>query len=282
VHQCPSSCVYSEATCNDAQPGCHINVKYTVVDDLTGEGYHGIEITDKAYVDFTSDSTQQVDTKTFQKESFPLNFVCQQDALGGAILADGFLGLSTSKLSFVNQLYNAKKIQHRMFSLCFRDFDDYHPYGTSAGHVTFGHVDHNLLDSPLVWAANTAEEETLSSYAIHIRRIYMGMGGDTDPLKAFATGTMFVMPIDEKGDDAKAPSLHYANVNGTSGMVLIQTNQPTSMLDKSLESGFKESFFKLTGLRYEDPAFPLTEEQFERMPTIFIQIQVSPCDSCCA
>lgn len=268
LHQCPGECLFPESTCQDGGQGtgCHIVVQYSSSDDLSGAGYRGVEVTDYVY---SADTPAHLAAK----EAFPLHFICQEDAIGDAIQADGYLGMSNAPLSYINQLHAAKKIEHNMFSLCFQDYDSYQATapGSSAGHVTFGHVDRNLLDSQLVWAANKASTESLSSYAVHVRRVYLGVGGSPNYLQSAAMGTMTMVPIGTTTKNA------YAGMNGESGAVLIQTNQPVSYLHESIEKAFKKEFREITGMKYTVPAFKMTEEQFQHLPTVFIQMEVSGC-----
>lgn len=282
AHKCPSECLYKEATCQEDQDGCYVTVTYAADNDLAGAGYKGFEVTDYVFVDIDGDVNVDVasEVRDFhpditKQEGFPLHFICQEQALGGAELSDGYLGMSTAPLSFLNQLHDAGKINERMFSLCFQDYDDYQPAGASAGHVTFGHVDRDLLDSPLVWAANTGSAEKLSSYAVHIRRVYLGIGGGPDFLKSACMGTMSIMLVDGNSDDSKHDNLvDYRHMNGESGVVVIQTNQPTSYLHSSIEDAFKSAFYSITGMQYAMPAFAMTEKQFAKLPTVFIQLEV--------
>ena len=277
LHRCPSDCLYKESECHggdDAdQGGCHITVTVNSDDDLRAGGYKGIEVTDSAYIDIPSEILDS-HPDLAKKEAFPLHFVCQEQAIGSAALSEGYLGMSTSPLSFVNQLKDANKINQRMFSLCFRDYDNYQNAEASAGHVTFGHVDRDLLDSPLVWARNTGKPDMLSSYAVHIRRIYLGVGGSPNFLKSAAMGTLSIKPLDGSCNVIDSKWTGYSNMNGESGTVLIQSNQPISYLDSNIEEAFKSVFYSITGLQYTVPAFPMTEKQFAKLPTIFIQLEV--------
>lgn len=276
LHRCPSDCLYKESKCldgdNSDQGGCHVTVSISADDDLHAGGYKGIEVTDSAYLDVPSDFVNS-HPNLAKKEAFPLHFVCQEQAIGSAALSNGYLGMSTSPFSFVNQLKDADKINQRMFSLCFRDYDDYKDAGASAGHVTFGQVDRDLLDSPLVWARNTGNPDMLSNYAIHIRRIYLGIGGSPNFLKSAAMGTMSIKPLEGTSHASDANWAGYSNMNGESGAVLIESNQPTSYFDSNIEDAFKDAFHSITGMQYTVPAFPMTEKQFSKLPTIFIQLE---------
>lgn len=271
-HQCPIDCLYPDSICQDGQGGCHLTITHaaSAKDDPSGEGYKGFEVTDYAFVDTTAEVVNY-HPDIAKKEGFPLHFICQEEILGNVALSDGFLGMSTSPLSFVNQLHKANKIGERIFSLCFRRWDDYEPIGESAGHMTLGHVDRDALDSPLVWAANKASRDSLSGYALHIREIHFGIGGKPDVLKSSATGKMSIMPM-QKPQGGR--DVDYSMVNGTSGNVLIQTNQPTSYLDSSLEDAFTSTFRSMTGLEYNTPHFKMTPSEYAKLPTLFIQIEV--------
>eukprot|EP00546_Thalassionema_frauenfeldii_P021254 CAMPEP_0178903158 /NCGR_PEP_ID=MMETSP0786-20121207/5004_1 /TAXON_ID=186022 /ORGANISM="Thalassionema frauenfeldii, Strain CCMP 1798" /LENGTH=1129 /DNA_ID=CAMNT_0020574503 /DNA_START=118 /DNA_END=3507 /DNA_ORIENTATION=+ len=259
VSKCPNDCAYEESSC-DGDAACEVTVNYS--DHIDASGYNGIEVTDIAdiYNSF-SDAEPILDSIV----AFPLRFVCQQESFGSVHVSGGVLGMSNSKMSFINQLHRAGKISHSMFSLCFRPVDEYPAEGSSAGHVTFGHVDRSVLDSPLIWADNQAR----GNYAVHIRRIYMGKGTTSNKmLEAFSMGTLSVMSIDDSNVQTD-----YSEMDGTLGVTPIQTNEPITYLHKGVEAAFKATFKQLTGKDYITPYFDLTEEEYLKLPTIFLQVE---------
>jgi len=270
INKCPYDCAYQASSCeSENDSACHITVNYS--DHVDASGYTGVEITDTVGI-YSSSSSLDAEQNHEQLAGFPLHFICQQESFGKVHRADGILGLSNSEMSFVNQLYKAEQIDQPIFSLCFRLFDDYKDEDSSAGHVTFGHVDRNLLDSPLVWADNQAYPNSQGIYALHLRRIYMGRGDSSNMLTAFSRGTLSAMPIDSSNDglDVRAD---YSNMDGTSGVVPIQTNEPITYLHTGVENAFKTAFKYLTKKDYTTPFFELTKEEYFKLPTVFIQIE---------
>jgi hypothetical protein len=279
IHNCPVECLYPKSKCQDGDdaenPRCHLSVSLSDMNAEVKGGFKGFELTDSAYIDMPLDHLHPNSDTIIKKQTFPLHFLCQEDISGDPSLPDGFLSMSNYPLSFINQLADNKRIKERWFSLCFRDFDDYDPDDSSAGHVTFGRIDRRLLDSPLVWARNVGSPELQTSYAVHIRKIYFGVGGSPNHLRAASMGTMSIKPIEASSYDQNRIDNEYFSMSGDSGAVLIQTNQPISFLHKSIEESFKSTFSSITGMVYTLPVFPMTEKQFKDLPTLFIQFEVS-------
>mmetsp|Transcript_5884 Transcript_5884/g.9258 ORF Transcript_5884/g.9258 Transcript_5884/m.9258 type:complete len:1147 (+) Transcript_5884:123-3563(+) len=267
VNKCSNGCAYEAASCEaGSDAACKVIVNYS--DHIDASGYTGIEITDIADI---SNSLSEAEQSHNSVLAFPLRFICQQENFGSVHVADGILGMSSSSMSFVNQLYEADKIDRPIFSLCFRRFDDYPDDGSSAGHVTFGHVDRNALNSPLIWADNQVYPESHGNYAVHVRRIYMGKGvASNEMLTAFSMGTLSSMPIDG-GSSGEAAD--YSNMDGTFGVTPIQTNEVITYLHTGVEAAFKSAFKYLTEKDYVTPFFDLTQEEYLRLPTIFIQVE---------
>jgi Xylanase inhibitor N-terminal len=278
IHNCPADCLYPKSKCQDGDdaenPRCHLSASLSDMNAQIGGGFKGFEVTDSAYIEMPSEHLSQ-SPEVVKKEPFPLHFLCLEDITGEPSLSDGLLSMSNYPLSFINQFVDNKKIKERLFSMCFRDFDEYEPEDSSAGHVTFGRMDRNLLDSPLVWARNVGSPELQTSYAVHIRKIYFGVGGSPNHLRAASMGTMSIKPIEVSSNDRNMIVTGYFSMSGESDAVMIQTNQPISFLHKSIEESFKSAFFSITGIDYTVPAFPMTERQFKDLPTLFIQLEVS-------
>jgi len=269
VHNCSAAdCVYSHSSCDKAGEGkCEITVNYQGHLDIEGTDYKGIEIIDNVNIQNSLGD-------------FPLKFICQEENFGlTEQLGAGYLSMSTDDMSFVNQLFDAKKIAKRMFSLCFRKFDDYQPHGVSAGHVTFGHVDRGLLSSPLVYANNYATPNSFGSYAVRVRRVYMARGNDPTILEDFSSGALSALPIGLVGDtgssNASNVEVDYSHMNGEEGDLAIQTNQPTTYLHSGIEEAFRSTFKTFTGVDYTNPFFELEEEKLADLPTIFLQFEHS-------
>jgi hypothetical protein len=286
LHECPNHCLFPLSQCQDAESGqCAVKVQYDPFDEVKG-GYKGVEISTQVYVDTGHVPVSVIDTTldTVAKNcGFRLDFVCQEKVLGPdrTLLGDGILGMSSSPTSFIQQMYNAGEIDQRMFSLCFRDLLEYQPRGVSAGQLTLGGYDPSHFHTPLVWAKNTAKIQHLSSYAVHVRRIFLGLGGGNVALERASQGTMSILPIEMElvpidSTEVQGPlsNVDYSGLNGENGVVLIQTNSPTTYLHKTVEEPFKKAFRSITGVDYKDD-MKIGQDQFEMLPTILLQLEVS-------
>jgi hypothetical protein len=283
LHDCPH-CLFPLSQCQDGESDqCTAKVPYDPFDEFKG-GYKGFEISTQIYVDTGHVSVSPIDTTmdTVAKNfGFRLDFICQENVLGpDRTHSDaGILGMSSSPTSFIHQMYRAGKIDQRIFSLCFRDLKEYQPGGVSTGQITLGGYDPSQFHTPLVWAKNTANVQHLSGYAVHIRRIFLGLGGGDVVLERASQGTMSILPVEMelvpmKSAEGSSSIFEHSGLNGENGVVLIQTNSPTTSLHKTVEEPFKKAFRSITGIIYEDN-MKIDQDQFEMLPTILLQLEVS-------
>ena len=287
LHMCPNQCVFPTSRCRvGTNKKCTLFVELDPHNRNVIGGYKGVEISSNVYIDTGLDKLHTVDTRKSTvaiTHGFSLDFVCETSEIGDMTSrgASGILGMNTEPTSFLHQMYHAGKIPQRIFSLCFRSFREFQPEGVSAGHVTLGGYDTSQFDTPLVWAKNTANVQHRSNYAVHIRRMYLGVGGGNVALERSSQGTMSMLPIEMEiapTDSVEVQGLpakvYYSGLNGENGVVLIQTNTPTTCLHKSVEAGFKQAFHSITGMTYQDKMI-ITPDQFEMLPTVLLQMEVS-------
>jgi hypothetical protein len=77
-----------------------------------------------------------------------------------------------------------------------------------------------------------------------------------------------------KSAEGSSSIFEHSGLNGENGVVLIQTNSPTTSLHKTVEEPFKKAFRSITGIIYEDN-MKIDQDQFEMLPTILLQLEVS-------
>ena len=286
LHMCPNQCVFPTSKCRvGTNNQCTLFVEVDPQNRNVIGGYKGVEISTHVYIDTGLDKLHGVDTHKStiaSSHGFSLDFVCQTSVIGDMTSrgASGILGMNTEPTSFLHQMYHARKIPQRMFSLCFRSFHEYQPEGVSAGLVTLGGYDASHFDTPLVWAKNTANVQHRSNYAVHIRKMYLGVGGGNVALERASQGTMSILPIqmeippkESVPRQGQSERVDYSAFHSENGVVQIQTNAPTTCLHKSAEAGFKQAFRSITGMKYQDN-MNITPDQFEMLPTVLLQMEV--------
>merc|ERR1719232_2291338 len=130
--------------------------------------------------------------------SFPMVFGCQ-DSLTGLFktqLADGIMGMSsTGKGAYWKQMYDAGKMDKKIFSLCFNRQDHVERDGTLAGAMTLGGVDEKFWETPMVWAKKM---NGAGFYQVHVRKMYLREGGTN--ISAEIEEGVKIVQIDVKED----------------------------------------------------------------------------------
>lgn len=287
VHKCPQECFHSDFTCQGGSNQCHVVVEGSpsAAEANAKLGYRGYQVTDRAELDWSQWHLASDPIEPASHHPFPLSFICQR-TLDEASPFSGILSMSSSPGSFLNQMFASGRIHQRVFSLCFAE-------SSLGGQLTLGGHDPSSYNTPLVWAKNAASSPTIaslehSSYAVNIRRIYLGLGGGDDPLRAAANGYMSMVPLDKKMadvDDSSNPStptgtahpiVRYDFLDGRRGMVHLRTRQTESNLHSSIEEAFRCVFSVMTGgIEYSERGLEdIASDELSRLPTIFLQMEV--------
>jgi len=202
--------------------------------------------------------------KLSNQYSIPFIFGCQNSLSGLFItqLADGIMGMSARENTLTKQLFNMKKIEHNMFSMCFRKNPKQDKDGVTAGVLTIGGVDTSLQRSPLVYAAcNTKNEH--GWYIVHVKKIWLRKGGGMSAKPVFVEG--------EGTPQYKLVTDQEEKVNSGSG-VLVDSGATDTYLPKFIAPSFRKIWQDMTGMAYNNHGMTLTREQVLQMPTILIQM----------
>ncbi len=219
---------------------------------------------DQVYVDGQGGNRDPEGTNFAKLYGFPLSFGCltQMSGYFDTNVADGLLGMSPSKMSFIHQIFDAGKVKAPIFGLCFNNLDGHViPKGYSAGALSLGGIEKGFNRSPLVWAKNADPRKM--SYRLYLERMYIRPGGGRSvvskvPYSAYKT-------ID--GD--------YQYVNTVGRGVYLDTGEPYTIMDKMLAEPFKQAWQAVTNTVYDTELLHISEADYKALPTIVFQFTVS-------
>ena len=104
-------------------------------------------------------------------------FGCQYSETGLFIkqLANGIMGMSANEATIVRKLYNADKLKHNLFTMCFQRHDYYEKeHGVGSGAMVFGGVDTRLHTSPMTYVHGL---KATGWYTVYMNAIWLRKGG---------------------------------------------------------------------------------------------------------
>ena len=210
-------------------------------------------------------------SKLDDKYAMPFTFGCQNHLTGLFIeqLADGIMGMSATETTLPKQLYDAKIIEHNMFSMCFSRNVKHEKDGITAGVLTLGGVDERLQRSPMVYA-HAQIDAYHGWYAVHVKRFWLRKNGG---LSAKAG-----IQIDKGGHPGKLQKPQFTLVSkdekmmNTGSGIIVDSGTTDSYFSRSLKKPFENAFKAMTGMSYSNRRMTLTKEQVLELPTILIQM----------
>eukprot|EP00590_Aulacoseira_subarctica_P009730 CAMPEP_0172436276 /NCGR_PEP_ID=MMETSP1064-20121228/71638_1 /TAXON_ID=202472 /ORGANISM="Aulacoseira subarctica , Strain CCAP 1002/5" /LENGTH=464 /DNA_ID=CAMNT_0013184675 /DNA_START=811 /DNA_END=2205 /DNA_ORIENTATION=+ len=171
--------------------------------------------------------------------------------------ANGILGMSPSKQSFINQIYDAGKIAAPIFGICFNALNGHPtPKGFSAGTIALGGIDPRYHNTPLVFAKNSDPRKM--SFRVNLEKIYLRPGGGSS-----ATSKV---PF----NDHKVVDGDYKYVNSVGRGVFLDTGSPFTIMDRMLEQPFKDVFMSITTREYTEE-MEIQESDYKTLPTVLFQ-----------
>lgn len=150
--QC-SECVATSTTCDASLPvgeqQCHFTQSYT-----EGSSWKAYQARDLVYGG--GQDVLHAANPLDHQMAIPFLFGCLTSETGLFVtqLATGIMGMSAHELTLVKQLYNAGKLEHNLFAMCFRRELGTSKRGVTAGSMTMGGVSSSLDTSPMVYAKN--------------------------------------------------------------------------------------------------------------------------------
>jgi hypothetical protein len=132
----------------------HFLCKFT--QDTEGSSWHAFEAVDLVFLG----GRDPEDAVNPINNSFKTDFLfgCQVKETGLFVtqLADGIMGMSAHPSTLPKVMYDQEKLEHNMFSICFRRELHVSKRGILAGMLTLGGIDNRADLTPMVYARNVA------------------------------------------------------------------------------------------------------------------------------
>jgi hypothetical protein len=237
---------------------------YNLVDKSAWTAY---EARDYIYVGGANEEmermgVQEADgTDVPKRFGFPLVFACQTEARGwySSQVRDGIMGFSTARTSFVNQMVFQDKLKYPRFTMCFENRMMQGMDRRGAGVVTLGGYNPKILDAPLVFVQNIAQQSE-TRYKVHVRNIYFRQGGGQSIVQERDGLSVVRLNFDEELFNAK------------NGGTILDSGVPLLIFDESIHDSFMSEWKKMVGQQFSFGKMMLTENEVESLPTIIIQI----------
>lgn len=213
-----------------------------------------------------------------KEHGFPLTFGCQTLMRGWfeSEVADGIMGMSSSRSSFIYQMYNQNKLKRPIFSLCFEkksdlkaepikgsDDDD----TTGKGALTLGGSDKRYHNTPMVYASNVrrqSKSKYSGAYALEVTKIYLRVGGGQSVVPDVPG--MKIVPV------TFDPKLINSNDDTGIGGVFLESGYPFTIFSRELREPFKQAWKRATGREFSYRKMKLTYQEIHSMPTILLQL----------
>ena len=254
-----NSDTFHQLQCSECQDGvvcdegkCKFTQAYT-----EGSSWEAVQVVDRFYCG----GTDVLDSVNPSDQKYAINFMfgCQASMTGLFItqLADGIMGMSAHPATLPKRLYDERKIEHKMFALCYRRELGTSKRGVTAGSMTFGGVSNNLDTSPMVYARNMAK---IGWFTVFVKNIYVRTTGGQSARSVDDASSTIPVRVDAK------------TLNSGKG-VIVDSGTTDTYLNKRVAKEFTKAWKKATGMPYSHTPMTLTKEQLQSLPTILLQCQ---------
>ena len=239
----------TDSTCENNQ--CVFNQVYT-----EGSSWHAFESLDKVFLGGKELSSALNPINNSFKTDFMFGCQMKETGLFVTQLADGIMGMSAHPSTLPRAMYEQGKLEHNMFSMCFRRELHVSKQGIVAGMLTLGGIDNTVDLTPMVYARNVAPSEW---FTVFVKNVYIREQG---------------------GQRAKADGLHQKlhkvdldlnQING--GRAILDSGTTDTYLHESIAEPFSQIWERVTGKPYSNSPVKIDKKDILQLPTVLIQMQ---------
>jgi len=241
--------------CNAAQcedNSCIFSQTYT-----EGSSWSAFESIDKVFVGGKELSSALNPINNSFKTDFLFGCQVKESGLFVTQLADGIMGMSAHPSTLPRAMYEQGKLEHNMFSMCFRRELHVSKQGIVAGMLTLGGIDTTVDLSPMVYARNVA---STGWFTVFVKNVYIReLGGQ----RAKADGPH--QQVQKINADIYA-------MNSGKG-VIIDSGTTDTYLHESIAKSFEKVWERVTGKPYSNDPVKIDKKDLLLLPTVLIQMQ---------
>jgi hypothetical protein len=162
--------------------------------------------------------------------------------------------MSPGRATIWKQMYDAKKIPNRAFSLCMGRSPTASRKGTESGAMSLGGTDATLHKTNMVFS----QASISGYYGVTVRKAYLRAGNS--------------------GDSAANPTKAKVVTLGTGseilpGRLIVDSGTTDTFFHKKFGEVFYAAFQELSGKEYTTGMVTLTKEELDSFPTILLQLK---------
>jgi hypothetical protein len=166
------------------------------------------------------------------------------------------MGMNNGSGPYWKQMLEAGKLSEEQFALCYSRQPTAAREGTEAGALTMGGVDTRLHETDMVYSSGAIIGRD-SYWNVKIRKIFFRDGSAGER----------VVPTDKKA------TIIQLDLDNNHRDAIVDSGTTDTYLTKKLAASFTAVFEKLTGRKYSNTAWSLTEEELEAFPAIIFQLE---------